>query len=211
MPLLCYGGGMNRRSVLGLCLALAAFLPIPSTAAPAPRRPATALVRLQTSAGPILIEVDLARAPITAANFLAYVDQRRFDATTFYRVARTPSRPGNGLVQGGIRHRVARALAPIAHEPTTRTGLRHIDGTVSMARNAPGSAMGDFFITLGPAPFLDAGPGKPGYAAFGRVVDGMPVLRRILAAPTYPGGESRATIGQSIIDPIRILTVRRVR
>ncbi|MFS0736067.1 peptidylprolyl isomerase [Sphingomonas sp. 1P06PA] len=168
-------------------------------------------VRLQTSAGPILIELNARAAPITTANFLAYVDEKRFDGTSFYRAAARKDGSGRGLVQGGIRHIIARARAPIAHEPTSKTGLRHIDGTISMARNKPGSAMGDFFVTIGPAPSLDASPGNPGYAAFGRVVGGMDVLKRILALPTYPGGYSKQTMGQTIRDPVRIIAARRIR
>ena len=187
--------------------ALFAFLTVsaPAAAAPAP------VVRVQTSQGPILIELDLKRAPITAGNFLRYAEEKRLDNTNFYRAARNRRNPKFGLVQGGINHIVVRARLPIPHEPTSKTGLRHVDGTVSMARNAPGTAMGDFFITVGPAPYLDARPGSPGYAAFGKVLSGMPIVRRMLAAKTYPGGRSRNTIGQSIVAPIRILTVRRVR
>jgi peptidyl-prolyl cis-trans isomerase A (cyclophilin A) len=187
--------------------ALFAFLTVsaPAAAAPAP------VVRVQTSQGPILIELDLKRAPITAGNFLRYAEEKRLDNTNFYRAARNRRNPKLGLVQGGINHIVVRARLPIPHEPTSKTGLRHVDGTVSMARNAPGTAMGDFFITVGPAPYLDARPGAPGYAAFGKVLSGMPIVRRMLAAKTYPGGRSRNTMGQSIVAPIRILTVRRVR
>ena len=187
--------------------ALFAFLTVsaPAAAAPAP------VVRIQTSQGPILIELDLKRAPITAGNFLRYAEEKRLDNTNFYRAARNRRNPKFGLVQGGINHIVVRARLPIPHEPTSKTGLRHVDGTVSMARNAPGTAMGDFFITVGPAPYLDARPGSAGYAAFGKVLSGMPLVRRMLAAKTYPGGRSRNTIGQSIVAPIRILTVRRVR
>ena len=172
---------------------------------------AATLVRLETSAGPIVIELDLKRAPITAGNFLRYAEEKRLDNTIFYRAARNRRNPAFGLVQGGINHRVVRARAPIPHEPTSKTGLKHIDGTVSMARNAPGTAMGDFFITVGAAPYLDARPGSPGYAAFGKVVSGMPIVRKMLAARTYPGGRSRNTMGQTIVAPIRILTVRRLR
>ena len=190
-------------------LVVAAFLGLLSL--PAAASAAGPLVRLETAAGPILIEVDQKRAPITAANFLRYVAEKRFDGTSFYRAARNRRNPKVGLVQGGINHRVVRARLPIAHEPTSRTGLRHLDGTVSMARNAPGTAMGDFFVTIGPAPYLDARPGSPGYAAFGKVVAGMPVVRKMLAAPTHPGGRSKNTIGQHIVSPIRIHTARRVR
>ncbi len=168
-------------------------------------------VRLETSAGAIVVALEPRRAPITTANFLAYVDEKRFDGTSFYRAARSRRDPALGLIQGGTDHRVAGARLPIAHEPTSRTGLRHVDGTISMARNAPGTAMGDFFITIGPAAYLDARPGAVGYAAFGRVVSGMDVVRRILALPTYPGGRSVATKGQQIIEPVRIIRARRVR
>lgn len=168
-------------------------------------------VRLNSAAGAIMIELDMKRAPITAANFLRYAEEKRLDGTFFYRAARRRSNPKTGLVQGGINHRVVRARLPIAHEPTSRTGLRHIDGTVSMARNAPGTAMGDFFITIGPAPYLDARPGSVGYAAFGKVVEGMPLVRRMLAAPTYPGGRSASTKGQTMIKPVPIISARRVR
>ncbi|MGS1015443.1 peptidylprolyl isomerase [Allosphingosinicella humi] len=181
-----------------------------SAPAEAARAPASVRVRLQTSEGPIVIALEMKRAPITAANFLSYVDEKRFDGTKFYRAARSKTKPGTGLVQGGINHAAVRARLPIEHEPTSRTGLRHVDGTVSMARNAPGSAMGDFFITVGASPYLDARPGSVGYAAFGRVVEGMDIVRKMLAAPTYPGGRSEQTMGQTIIKPIRILSARRV-
>lgn len=175
------------------------------------REAATARVKLQTELGTIVIEVDIAHAPISAKNFLAYVDQKRLDGETFYRAARNRRAPQYGLIQGGIDHKIRRALAPIAHEPTSRTGLRHVDGTVSMARNQPGTAMGDFFITIGPSSYLDAGPGgtPPGYAAFGRVVSGMEVVRKILAMPTYKGGYSYNTMGQSIIKRVRIISAQR--
>ena len=189
--------------ILRFACSLLALATVPAATPP--------LVRLQTEAGAIVIQLDTRRAPITARNFLLYVQEKRLDGTTFYRAGRNRRNPRTGLVQGGINHRVVRARLPIAHEPTSRTGLRHVDGTVSMARNAPGTAMGDFFITVGPAPYLDARPGSVGYAAFGKVVEGMPVVRRMLAAPTYPGGRSADTKGQIMVKPVRILTARRVR
>jgi peptidyl-prolyl cis-trans isomerase A (cyclophilin A) len=201
---------MIRRAV-PLLIALA---PIPATALPAQLRPApAALVRVQldTSEGPIVIALETKRAPITAGNFLAYVDQKKLDGTSFYRAARGTIRPTEGLVQGGINHNMVRSLVPIAHEPTTVTGLHHVDGTVSMARNAPGTAMGDFFIVVGPSQYLDAVPGGyPGYAAFGHVVSGMAIVRKILAAPTYKGGWSSDTMGQSIIKPVQIISAHRI-
>jgi peptidyl-prolyl cis-trans isomerase A (cyclophilin A) len=103
-------------------------------------------VRLETEAGAILLELDGKHAPITTANFLAYVDQHRFDGITFYRAARTRGAPSRGFIQGGIRRDYRRTLGPIAHEPTSRTGLRHVDGAISMARAEGGAgAMGEFF------------------------------------------------------------------
>lgn len=189
--------------------ALLTLLISPAPALPAP--PATARVRLQTSEGPILIDLDLKRAPITAGNFLRYVDQKRFDGTVFYRAARTRNLKTRGFVQGGIRHSIRRSLPPIAHEPTSRTGIKHLDGTISMARGEPGSAMGDFFITVGPAPAMDAHPGNPGYAAFGHVVGGMDVVRHILAGKTYPDRGSGGMKGQMLVKPVQIVTARRVK
>ena len=190
--------------------AFLALLSLPSLPALHATPGAPVRVRLETAQGPIVVELDMKRAPITAGNFLRYAQEKRFDGTFFYRAARKRNDPKHGLVQGGINHRVVRARLPIAHEPTSRTGLRHVDGTVSMARNAPGTAMGDFFITVGPAPYLDARPGSVGYAAFGRVVQGMPLVKKMLAAPTYPGGRTPTTKGQTMIDPVRIISARPV-
>ena len=178
-----------------------------ATAACAAPLPKVAIV---TSEGTIVVVLEAKRAPITTANFLHYVDTKRFDGTTFYRAARSKSVPGNGLVQGGIDHNIPKTFLPIKHEPTTLTGLRHTDGTLSMARNEVGSAMGDWFITLGPAPDLDARGTYAGYAAFGHVVSGMAVAKKILAKPTYPGGYDELTIGQSLRQPVKIITVKRV-
>lgn len=187
-------------------MALAAML-----AAPAPAAPVR--VRLDTGAGPIVVAVDVDRAPITAKNFLRYVDTGRFDGAIFYRAARSRKIAGAGLIQGGINRNLRKVLDVIPHEPTSRTGLRHVDGTLSMARNAPGTAAGEFFIVVGDGAgrYLDAAPNYPGYAAFGRVVSGMASVKRILAAPTWPGGWSRMTIGQSIRRPVPIVRARRLR
>lgn len=165
-------------------------------------------VRLETDAGPITLALDAGRAPVTTANFMAYVDDGRFDGTLFYRAARSRKRPGDGFVQGGVRTNLHRALPPISLERTDRTGIRHLDATVSMARGQfDASATGNFVLTIGPAPFLDAGPGRSGYAAFGRVVGGMDAVRRVLVQPT--GGGTGAMRGQMLARPVRI--VRAVR
>jgi peptidyl-prolyl cis-trans isomerase A (cyclophilin A) len=167
-------------------------------------------VRLDTEAGPILLALDAKRAPVTAANFVRYAEERRFDGTYFYRAARTSGAQGRGFVQGGIRHSARRSLPPIAHEPTSETGLRHVDGTVSMARAAPAGAMGDFFIIVGGAmPAMDSKAGAPGFAAFGRVEEGMDVVRHILAAPTVANAGRGPMRGQMIEKPVRIIKARR--
>ena len=181
-------------------------------AAPAPEAPLPDVVRvrLETEAGPILLALDAKRAPVTAANFVRYAEQRRFDGTYFYRAARTRGAEGRGFVQGGIRHSARRSLPPIAHEPSTETGLKHVDGTVSMARAAPAGAMGDFFIIVGGAmPAMDSKSDAPGFAAFGRVEEGMDVVRAILAAPTVANAGRGSMRGQMIEKPVRIVSARR--
>ncbi|MBB5687083.1 peptidyl-prolyl cis-trans isomerase A (cyclophilin A) [Sphingobium boeckii] len=175
-------------------------------------RPVTVKVTLTTSQGAIVVEVEKERAPITAANFLRYVDQKRLDGVTFYRVI---NQGGDfGLVQGGVSNDPKRVLKAIAHEPTSKTGLSHVDGAISMARGAPGSASGDFFITVGRIESFDAHPENPGdnlgYAVFGRVVEGMDVIRKILIEPTSPtAGAAAGMQGQMLVTPVKILTARR--
>ena len=192
---------MNLRLILA---ALALLFAAPAIAAPG-----IVKVALKTSEGTIVIGVDTRRAPVTAKNFLAYVDKKKFVATSFYRAASAKGYPGIGLVQGGIRKQIRLALPPIAHEPTSRTGLRHVDGAVSMARDAPGSAMGDFFIVAGVQKSMDASASDPGYAVFGKVVSGMQVVKRILKARTFAGGAG-AMKGQLIEKPIRIIEAKRL-
>lgn len=193
-----------------LIAALALFLmAVGPAAAQAPLR-----VSLQTEKGVILLELDR-RAPVTTANFLRYVDQRKLDGAVFYRASRTRGAENRGFIQGGSRRPFVFQLPPIEHEPTSRTGLRHVDGSISMARTAPGTARSNFFISVGPQPAMDADPKKSGdnqgFAAFGRVVGGMDVVRRILAVPTIPNAGRGAMKGQMIAQPVRILTARRAR
>lgn len=211
-----------RFAALALIAAAPAFAqnsspPVPEAAAPpvAPApKPATVKVSLVTSEGPILLELEKERAPITTANFLHYVDTKRFDGMTFYRAVKVPNAPELGLVQGGVHYDPRKMFPPIAHEPTSKTGVLHTDGTISMARNAPGSATGDFFITIGAMPYMDADPAKPdyvGYAAFGHVVEGMDVLRHILAAPTSPTAGEGIMKGQMLAAPVKIISAKRVK
>lgn len=171
--------------------------------------PGLVRVRLVTTEGNIVVALDARRAPKTTANFLAYVDDGRLDGTKFYRAARRKTVPHLGYIQGGIGTDARRTLPPVEHEPTTQTGIRHLDGVISMARGgAPGSAMGNFFIMAGANPALDARDGRPGYAAFGHVAAGMDVVRRILARPT--GGGVGAMRGQMILKPVELIRAERI-
>ena len=191
---------------------LAFFVVAPVSAQDA--APGTVRVCITTSEGPITVDLDKEHAPLTTANFLRYVDQKRFDGTSFYRATKVGSTPGLGLIQGGTRGDPKRMLPPVAHEPTTKTGLAHVEGTISMARTTPGSAHGDFFITTGPFSSLDAHPQEAGdnagFAAFGHVADGIDTVRHILGEPVSDAGEG-AMRGQLLVKPVKILTVRRAQ
>ena len=169
-------------------------------------------VQLRTSEGDIVIALDMARAPVSAGNFLRYVEAGRLDGSEFYRAMHTAS--DAGLVQGGVRD-PRKLFPPITHEPTSQTGLSHVDGAISVPRLAPGTARGDFTIMVGNQPYLDAGPGSGGdglgYAVFGRVAEGMDVVRKILAAPTSPTEGEGVMRGQMLQPRVRILTARRLR
>jgi peptidyl-prolyl cis-trans isomerase A (cyclophilin A) len=195
---------------------LAATLALPAFAQTTPATPAPAplpRVALETQAGRIVIEVDPAKAPVTAGNFLKYVDQKKLDGITFYRVVKVADR--FGFVQFGTNGDPKRILPPIRHEPTSQTGIKHLDLTISTARLAPGTARGDFTIMLGDQPSFDAGSGSPadnlGYAAFGRVVEGTEALLKIFDAPVSPTAAVRGAFkGQVPVTQVKILTARRL-
>jgi len=196
---------MMRPILIALSLLATAAYARPHTRpAPLPK------VAIVTSEGTITAVLEAKRAPITVANFLHYVDDHRFDGTYFYRAARSKTIKGNGLIQGGLDHNIARSFLPIKHEPTSKTGIKHTDGTLSMARNEVGSAMADFFITLGPAPDLDARSNYAGYAAFVHMLTGKPVVERTLAKPTFPGGYDEMTLNQILRDKVKIVTIKRL-
>jgi peptidyl-prolyl cis-trans isomerase A (cyclophilin A) len=191
--------------------------PTPATTpTPAPA-PGMVRVAMVTAMGTIELDLDAVHAPVTTANFLRYADERRFDGTAFYRVMRLDwGRPPNGLIQGGTQNDPKRILPPIAHEPTSQTGIVHKAGTISMARYAPGTATGDFSILLSDLSGLDADPlaGDPeqvaGFAAFGHVASGMDVVRQIYDAPLSATKGEGFLNGQMLEEPVRILSVRRV-
>ena len=189
--------------------------PAPTIATPAPPKTyATVRVVLTTSLGPITVALEKERAPITSANFLRYVDQKRFDGISFFRRSQAPGEPTKGFVQAGTTD-PKRVLPPIAHEPTSKTGLTHSDGALSAPRFAPGTARGDFTIILGGAPWMDADPNAPGdnlgFAVFGRVVEGMDVVAKILAAPTSTTKGDGVFKGEILEPPVRIISARRTK
>ena len=166
-------------------------------------------VIIETEAGAIDITLDDDQAPGTVANFLRYVDAGMYDGGRFHRVVRLDNQPNDSIrievIQGGVNlERMTENDAPIPLERTSETGLRHLDGTISMARFRPDSAVSDFFICIGDQPELDFGgmrnPDGQGFAAFGQVTDGMDVVRTIQAGTTD---------SQTLIFPARIVSVRR--
>lgn len=176
--------------------------------------PGDVLVRLETGQGGIVVALKAAQAPLTVANFLRYVDGKLYDGASFWRAAKAPGSTTYGLIEGGLAGDPNKVLKPVAHEPTTQTGLRHVDGTLSLARREPGSGDSDFFICAGDAPYLDANPAAEGdnlgFAAFGQVVQGMEVVRKILNLPT-PGRAINPVMEGQMLDPVvPIVTVRRL-
>jgi peptidyl-prolyl cis-trans isomerase A (cyclophilin A) len=174
------------------------------------------VVTLTTSEGEIDVEVFADKAPLSSADFLRYVDKGLYDGASFYRVVRGDNDRGTPkieVVQGGMADE-ANALPPIAHETTERTGIRHVDGTVSLARGEPGSGSASaFFICVGDQPALDFGgtrnPDQLGFAAFGRVVRGMDVVRRIHVMPADGPADSEYMAGQMLSHPVVIEKARR--
>lgn len=199
-----------RRTLLALlALAFAASLTTGAHAQPPNPR-----VVITTTEGTLTLELFADKAPITTANFLKYVDRKLYDGATFYRASKPPGQAANdyGTIQGGLQNNPKKVLPPIAHESTLKTGLKHIDGTISMGRHAPGTAQADWFICIGDMPYLDADPkdpGNPGFAAFGRLVDGKPVAETLLGEPTDPNAGVGAMKGEMLVKPVKIISIRR--
>jgi len=200
--------------IRGLVFALfACVLAFPATAQVAPAAPANPRVAFETSAGRFVVEVEAGKAPITAKNFLRYVDAKRLDGILFYRTVKVQER--FGFVQFGVQNAPAKMFPPIRHEPTSQTGIKHLEGTLSMPRLAPGSARGEFTIMVGDQPSFDADPARPGdnlgYAAFARVVEGMDVVVKILDAPRSPTKTLQGSFKGEVPEaPVRVLTARRL-
>lgn len=202
---------MNRLRVLTSLLAGLLCL-----GGPAAQADDSVAVVMATEQGDIRIELYADKAPVTVANFLRYVDGEHYDGATFYRTVTHENDNGSPtieVIQGGIGSGVEAPFGPIAHEDTETTGILHTDGVVSMSRNGVGTASSEFFICIGDHPGLDKGevryPDKQGFAAFGRVVDGMDVVRRIHRSPSDAKSYSEYTKGQIIEKPVVINSVRR--
>ena len=168
-------------------------------------------VKMKTDLGDIIIEIDTINAPVTAENFLKYVDDKIFNSAFFYRVVRMDNQPNNEIkievIQGGLGFDESPlSLSPIEHETTDKTGILHKDGVISMARMEPGTASSEIFICIGDQPELDFGgkrnPDGQGFAAFGKVIEGMDVVREIQSKPDED---------QMLVTPVNIIEVVRIK
>jgi peptidyl-prolyl cis-trans isomerase A (cyclophilin A) len=196
-----------RRTVAVATVAIALIAMGAKVAAQGPVR-----VLVQTELGDIVLEVDTDHAPRTAANFLRYLDAGHYNGGTFHRTVKMDNQPDSPVkievIQAGVSpERTQDGFPPIAIERTSETGLRHTDGVISMARGQPDSATSGWFICINDQPSLDFGgarnPDGQGFAAFGHVVQGMDVVRKIQRAPN--------TDAQRLTPPITILKAARIR
>ena len=195
---------MASQMLTRIALALAA-LSTPALAQAPASRPGVVPVAIETSLGRIVVALDEAHAPLTTANFLAYADAHRFDGESFYRAM--PYGNG-GLVQGGITSDARKLDPPVAFESSEQTGIKNVAGSIAMAAFAPGKAQADFFIETIDIPAFD---GPNGFAAFGQVIEGMDVVKAILAAPVSPIKGEGPMKGQMLDPPVKILKVERVK
>src|SRR6266481_5191296 len=190
-----------------MVLAFLALVGLPCALVTEPDKPVRVVIK--TGAGDIEVELDAAKAPNTVANFLKYVDGKFYDGGRFHRTVTPDNQPDNKVkievIQAGINPEKAKQeFAPIKLERTRDTKLSHKDGTISMARDGPDTATSDFFICIGDQPELDFGgkrnPDGQGFAAFGQVVKGMDVVKKIQAAPAKE---------QALKPPVKIIKIRR--
>jgi peptidyl-prolyl cis-trans isomerase A (cyclophilin A) len=201
---------MRLARVLTPIVAATAIAAVVSSAHPVAQSPVR--VRVQTELGDIVMEIDAKRAPNTAANFLRYLNAGHYDGGTFHRTVKMDNQPDSPVkievIQAGVNpDRAKEGFPPILLERTSVTGLRHTDGVISMARGQADSATSGWFICINDQPSLDYGgarnPDGQGFAAFGRVVQGMDVVRKIQQAPN--------TDAQRLTPPIKILKVTVIR
>ena len=175
-------------------------------------------VLVQTELGEIVVEVDQAKAPATSANFLKYVDAGHYNGGTWHRTVKMDNQPESPVkievIQAGVNPELAKSgFPPIALERTSVTGILHKDGVISMARGMPDSATSGWFICINDQPSLDFGgarnPDGQGFAAFGRVVKGMDVVRKIQNAPSSTNRTTN-TEAQRLTPPIKISKAARI-
>lgn len=166
------------------------------------------VVAIETSLGIIECEIDTIHAPVTSRNFLNHIQNDTYKNALFYRVVRSDNQPTNQIkievIQGGLfTGEEIEKIKPILHETTKQTGINHLNGTLSMARNEPGSASTEFFICVGDQPELDFGgkrnPDGQGFAAFGKVLEGMEVVLKI---------QTQKDTNQYLVEPVKILKMR---
>jgi len=208
--------GYSSLMLIRIALLLSAFAVGPALAQPAPttavQTPAPkeelVPVSIETSLGRIVLVLDKTHAPITTANFLHYVDSHRLDGESFYRAMHVGS---GGLIQGGISSDARKLYPPIAHEPTSMTGLHNVAGAIAMANAGAGTARSDFFILASDMPSLDATADQPGFAAFGHVTEGMDVVQKILASSVSATKGEGVMKGQMLDPPIKIIKAERVK
>ena len=207
---------MTRRRAIACAFVLGIAAAGALAAAPFQAKPTR--VRVQTELGDIVIDVDQAKAPITAANFLRYVDAGHYNGGIWHRTVKMDNQPESTIkievIQAGVNpERAKEGFGPIALERTNVTGILHKDGVVSMARGTPDSATSGWFICINDQPSLDFGgqrnPDGQGFGAFGRVVSGMDVVRKIQAAPSSADRKTNAE-AQRLTPPIKIIRVARV-
>ncbi|MBO9697710.1 MAG: peptidylprolyl isomerase [Sphingopyxis sp.] len=186
--------------------------PVPAPVAPVVEADARPHVALVTDLGTITVRIENRRAPVTAANFLRYVDTKRMDGFKFYRSTKSWG-PANQLVQAGNRGDARKNFAAIAHEPTKVTGLTNCKGALSMARLNPGDATSDFFLLLSDIKGFDSdapGGDGAGFAVFGEIVGGADVVEAIFNAPISPTAGEGVMVGQMLEPQVTIRTARRV-
>lgn len=171
---------------------------------------------MSTNQGDIEVDLYIDKAPITAGNFLKLVDSGHMDGGSFYRVVSYENDKGSPkieVIQGGRGDAMEGEIEAIDHETTEQTGILHTDGVISMARGGVGTATSEFFIVIGDQPGLDYGevrnPDELGFAAFGMVVSGMDVVRKIQGLPADGPTESDYTRGQILTEPLAISSMRR--
>ncbi|GLU52240.1 peptidylprolyl isomerase [Dyadobacter frigoris] len=171
-------------------------------------------ILVETEIGNIVLILNPEKAPLTVSNFLKYVNVHRYDGATFYRVVRMDNQANKKIkievIQGGLGDDSTKNFPRIKHESTNITGLKHLNGTLSMARNIPGSAGSEFFICINDQPELDFGgkrnPDGQGFAAFGEVISGMDVVKKIQVRETGDGEKN-----QTLKLPVKIIAMKVIK